>query len=126
MHVSPLPWMVAPLLLVATPVLIYGFTQADRLVRAEREFHPVEWERDGSPCGFFAWIIPFCSGATTLSGCRTSVPWRWMFRTPPWVAASREYRKWLRRYRICALLWNLVSASIFIFIMFSLRSGHSV
>ena len=125
MNASSLTWTFGPLLLLAAPVLVYVFTQADRLVRAEREFHRDEWERDGSPCGYFAWIVPYFSGDAVLAGCRTSVPWRWKFRTPPWVAASREYRRWLRRYRISILIWDLVCASVF-FAMILILLRHNV
>jgi hypothetical protein len=99
---------------VGGPVLVYGFTQADRLVRAEHEFHRDAWERDGAPCGFF------CMPA----GCRTRVPFKWLFRTPPWVLASPEYSSWLRRYRICALTWNIMCAPIFLGMMYSFIHQH--
>jgi hypothetical protein len=96
-----------PLFLLGVPVLVYGFAQADRLVCAEREFYPDEWERDGFPASFFGWIIPFFSGDRSVLRARTPVPWRWKFRTPTWVATSPEYRRWLRRYRLCIVIWNI-------------------
>jgi hypothetical protein len=59
-----LGWSFAIVIIGGGPVLAYGFTQADRLVRAEHEFHPEAWERDGAPCGFFSMPV----------GCRTRVP----------------------------------------------------
>ena len=106
--------------LIAAPVLIYAFLQADRLIRAQRERHPDEWARDGFPAGYFAGIGAFLAGDTAVSRTRTAMPWRWKFRTPPWVAASPEYRSWLMRYRVCIVIWNLVCLFTFVLIAASL------
>jgi hypothetical protein len=121
MNTVAVPFMFLPAFAFAAPVLIYGFAQADRLVRVERERYPDEWARDGFPAGYFAWIRPFFSGAAAdLSRSRTSVPWRWKFKTPPWIAASPEYRRWLRRYRVCIVVWNVVCLCAFVLIALSL------
>ena len=105
-----LPWTVVPIVLVGAPILLYGFTQADRLVRAEYESHRSDWERDGFPAGFFFWP----------PGARRGVPFSWLFRAPSWVHASPTYARWLRRYRTCALIWNLLCIPLFLAMLYAL------
>ena len=102
MSTSWLLWSFALLFLIGSPILVYGFTQANRLVRAEHDLHPDAWERDGFPSGFF--FLP--------PGARRRVPSIWFFRTPAWVGTSPTYLKWLRRYRTCSLIWNFLCATV--------------
>jgi len=78
--------------------------QADRLVRAQYRSHPDEWKRDGRPAGFFFWP----------AGFRRRFPSRWLFRTPSWVRTSPQYLGWLRRYRLCVLVWNILCILIMV------------
>jgi hypothetical protein len=103
MSTSWLIWGGTFLFLVGGPILLYGFTQADRLVRAEHDLYPDVWAHDGFPAGFF--FLP--------PGARRRVPLKWFFRTPEWVRASPTYVKWLRRYRTCGIIWNLLCATLF-------------
>jgi hypothetical protein len=94
------------IMLLAFAVLLYGFTRADRLVRAEYECHRDAWLQDGSPAGFFWWPPNF----------RRRCPMKWLFRTPPWVAASPDYRRILRTYRACVLLSDMLIVALVLWI----------
>ena len=101
------PWALgAILLLIGAPILLYGFLQADQLVRAQYHSHRDEWERDGRPAGFFFWP----------PGFRRRFPTIWLFRTPAWVRTSPECLARLRRYRLCALVWNIICISIMVMV----------
>jgi hypothetical protein len=103
---SPLGLVCATLLVIAVGVLLYGFIEFDRLVRVEHQFYREAWESDGSPCGFF-WGAP---GSFPFAGyfSRNRAAFRWLFRTPAWVATSPEHSQLLRRFRICVITWNVV------------------
>jgi len=96
------------LIFLALPILIYSFVLLDRLIQAEYESHKAAWEADGKPMGFFFfppgqnWLDKFRGG-----WARNRISFVWLFKTPSWVSASIEYRVWLRRFRICVLVWNL-------------------
>jgi hypothetical protein len=62
MSTSWLLWSFALLFLIGGPILVYGFTQANRLVRAEHDLHPDAWERDGfkrSGRSGLSWTVGF-------------------------------------------------------------------
>jgi hypothetical protein len=96
------------LIFLALPIFIYSFVLLDRLIQAEYESHKAAWEADGKPMGFFFfppgqnWLDKFRGGWV-----RNRISFVWLFKTPSWVSASIEYRVWLRRFRICVLVWNL-------------------
>lgn len=101
------PWALgAILLLIGAPILLYGFLQADQLVRAQYHSHRDDWERDGRPAGFFFWP----------PGFRRRFPPVWLFRTPAWVRTSPECLARLRRYRLCALVWNIICITIMVMV----------
>ena|SRR6266404_4822662 len=101
------PWIFGGiLLLIGAPILLYGFLQADQLIRAQYHSHRDDWERDGRPAGFFFWP----------PGFRRRFPTVWLFRTPAWVCTSPECLARLRRYRLCALVWNIICISIMVMV----------
>jgi hypothetical protein len=108
MSTSWLVWSFVVVFIIGGPILLYGFTQADRLVRAEHDLFPDAWAHDGFPAGFF--FLP--------PGARRRVPFNWFFRTPEWVRASPTYVKWLRRYRTCGIIWNLLCATLFFMMIY--------
>ena len=62
MSTSWLLWSFALLFLIGGPILVYGFTQANRLVRAEHDLHPDAWERYGferSGRSGLSWTVGF-------------------------------------------------------------------
>ena len=96
------------LIFLATPVLVYSFVLISRLMKAEYESDKAAWEADGKPMGF----LFFPPGQNWMDQVRgglafNRVSFVWLFKTPSWVTASNEYRRCLRNYRICVLVWNL-------------------
>ncbi len=115
------PWALAViLLLIGAPILLYGCLQADQLVRAQYHSHRDDWERDGRPAGFFFWP----------PGFRRGFPKVWLFRTPAWVHTSPECLARLRRYRLCALVWNIICISIMVvvakYVLAKKTSNHAM
>ena len=80
MSTSWVLWSFALLFLIGGPILVYGFTQANRLVCAEHDLHPDAWERDGFTSGFF--FLP--------PGARTR-PLDLFFSHPAWVVHHRFF-----------------------------------
>jgi hypothetical protein len=117
MRLNIFPPTLFSLIFLATPALVYSFVLQHRLVRAEYESNRVAWEADGKPMNSF--FIP--PGQSWLDIVRGSWAWNrvwyvWLFKTPQWVSASIEYRLWLRRLRICVLVWNLWSLLVVAFV----------
>jgi hypothetical protein len=111
--VKPVPIIILPILLVvAAPIVFYSFMVFDRLVRAQYEGHREAWIASGRPRGFF-WSAPECSWLGSAYALhRASVSW--LFKTPSWAASSSIYLRWLRRFRLSVLLWNVIVMGTFI------------
>lgn len=87
----------------ALALVVYVMWLFDRLVRWEYEHCPDQWERDGSPNGYF-WRARECRfWSSDIAKHRLGLAWQ--FHTPPWAADSRECRRWLLRMRIVAVIW---------------------
>lgn len=97
---------------VGLPLLFYCSLMFDRLVKAEYEIKRMVWEADGKPTGFF-WNAPKCT--FFWSGwMRNWLSLVWLFTTPGWVTEIKDCQTWLRRFRICVLVWNVLIVTIFL------------
>ena len=117
-----MPVSIAIVAVVLISVLIYDFLTFDRLVRFEYANHRDIWRQDGSPAGFF-WRTQECTWTSGLATQRLAVVW--LFRTPPWVAASTECRRWLRHVRIATAVWNLSVLVAFACFLLLLQWPHA-
>jgi hypothetical protein len=97
------------------------FAMFDVLVRFEYANYRSDWERDGSPHGFF-WVPEEAKArffrmfpSFRSSNARTSCLQRWLFRTPVWVHAHSAASKAIVAYRILAGCWFLTFAGLFFF-----------
>lgn len=96
----------AVLLLGGMGICFYSFVLFDRLVRIYYRSYRAEWERDGSPRGYFWWAPDSYNIGSWLA--RNRLTFVWNFRTPPWITASSEHSALLRTYRICNRLFLIV------------------
>jgi hypothetical protein len=95
------------------------FAMFDVLVRFEYANYRSDWERDGSPHGFF-WVPEEAKGrlfpmfpSFRSRRAHTACARRWLFRTPPWIGADSSARKALVAYRILAACGLLTLAGMF-------------
>jgi hypothetical protein len=94
------------LTLTGMGVCCYSFVIFDRLVRSYYTHYRTEWERAGSPYGFF-WSAPESSAIISRLS-RDRLAFIWLFRTPPWIAASSANLALLRRFRICVIIHSII------------------
>jgi hypothetical protein len=97
-------------LLLLLPPMFWQFAAFDRLVRIEYVRYRTEWNKDGSPYGFF-WRPPeakfFSSMIHHFARAECSV--RWLFHTPGWTEgdnlAHSLLTKFRRRFVAFTILW---------------------
>ena len=100
-----MPIEIAVTFAAALPLLLYMFILFDRIVAAGYAQDRLAWESAGKPRGFF-WSKPECSYiGSSLARNRLSLVW--LFKNPVWAAENSACRNWLKRLRICALVWNI-------------------
>jgi hypothetical protein len=92
-------WLIVALFGCLIAVGVYGFLQYDKLVEFANAEYPNDWQRDGRPDGFF------CRYTDGNQWQRGSVLMRWVFSTPDWIKLHDEAASWLRRLRVCILIW---------------------
>jgi len=85
--------------------VIYNMWLFDRLVRWEYDHQREQWQRDGSPDGYF-WRPPGCTfWSSDMAKKRLGL--LWLFSTPQWMAESPKCRRWLLQTRVISLLASL-------------------
>lgn len=84
-------------------VLIYGFVQLDKVTAFEQAHYPDEWAADGFPDGFFRRPNGLFGEYVRPVACALV----WLFLTPDWIRQHASTKLWLRRFRLCALVWNV-------------------
>jgi|SRR5688572_15995002 len=97
-------------------VLFGTFLTFDQLVRLEYNSYRAQWEKDGTPRGFFwlpreYWRSQDISWfgiwkAQYKSGWAMQKPQFWIFSTPLWIKNDERAKKLLMRLRILVLIWN--------------------
>ena len=104
---------------VGVPILLFGFVSFDQLIKIEHDSYRKCWERDGKPIGFL-WR-PAGAG-WVFNGIATQILFfRWLFIRPPWSKSSAYATTWLRRFRMCALAWNVIAIMLAAFLFFGPR-----
>ncbi len=98
-----MPIIIAMVLGLAV-LLIYAFTNIDKLVQIEYKKFKEEWTKDGKPRGFF-WRSPECSWFAS-SIAMQKLSFTWIFKTPQWMRTDFEANNHLRRLRLFVLLFN--------------------
>ena len=98
-----MPVIVLLTLTVGVPILIYSFVMFDQVVRAGYEIDRSAWKAVGKPNGFF-WRAPESTFFSGLSTNRLALVW--LFKDPPWAARSVACQAWLKRMRVCVVIWN--------------------
>jgi|GEM_PF-1304149 len=115
------PWILAIILAVCDELVL------SRLLHREYSDHRAIWESDGKPRGMFwippesklgGWYITYASGrAGRVLG------FKWLFRTPNWVAHDAETQKLLRLHRILMSAFIVSFLAPFVIAVVSINRG---
>jgi hypothetical protein len=94
--------------------LLRSFAVFDTILRKEYRGHPLIWEKDGKPIGFF-WVP---KGGEILSGslARSRLAMKWSFATPSWAESENELLPLFKKLKRAAIL-NLCIWAAFIVVL---------
>lgn len=114
-NTGPLDIAVGLLVVIGLPALFLTFFCFSKFVELEHRLDRSSWENDGRPTGFF-WAAPDAGGLANRIA-KQHLMWRCLFETPAWAKSSVGATVWLRRFRLCAVIWNatvVATAAVFL------------
>ncbi len=117
--------MVVCTTLLAMGLGVLGFVLFDRLLRIYFQQHRAEWEKSGSPVGFF-WV-PQGVKIGRAGMARSSVYSNWWSRLPDWIGSNQEalqaYRQFKRVKRASLMVNALIAVELITIVVLVLTSG---
>ncbi len=103
------------LFLFGMPLIVVSLFCFDRVVRWEHTHRHADWQKDGSPAGFF-WRPKDATFWRSGAAMRTK-SFVWLFVTPVWVSEMNKEKKFFYVFRGCVYAWN----AAFVLFIVSLR-----